>query len=138
MNYRKILLRTGILAVFVVLAVVYREYDPGEGYLFPKCPFHMLSGYDCPGCGSQRAVHDLLNLDLKGAFNANALLVLSIPYLLIGTGLRQVKEPSEKLLRMRKRLFGPTAIRIVFFTIVVFWILRNTGLYERLLSGALG
>src|SRR5437762_10353071 len=28
---------------------------------FPKCPFLLLTGYQCPGCGSTRACYQLLH-----------------------------------------------------------------------------
>ena len=37
----------------------------------------------CPGCGSQRAIHSLLNLDIKSAFGYNPLLVCTLPYIIM-------------------------------------------------------
>ncbi|MFZ1686189.1 MAG: DUF2752 domain-containing protein [Flavobacteriales bacterium] len=56
-------------------------HDPEKGG-YPGCLFRSLTGLLCPGCGSQRALHDLLHLNVSGAFGHNALLVLSIPLLL--------------------------------------------------------
>lgn len=92
---------------------------------FPQCPFHWLTGYDCPGCGSQRAIHDLLNLQFTKAFHQNALLMVSIPYLLLGFGFQSIKPSTEKSLRWRKWLFGKTAIYCIVGIVVAFWILRN-------------
>lgn len=55
-------------------------HDPEKGG-FLSCPFRLLTGLLCPGCGSQRAVHDLLHLRIGEAAGHNALLVLSIPLL---------------------------------------------------------
>ena len=49
-------------------------FDPEEMAVFPRCPFLLATGYECPGCGSQRAIHDMLHLDLKSAFSQNALI----------------------------------------------------------------
>ena len=38
--------------------------SPGH---YPTCPFLAITGWYCPGCGSLRAVHDLLHGDLAGA-----------------------------------------------------------------------
>ncbi|WP_225974845.1 DUF2752 domain-containing protein [Arachidicoccus ginsenosidivorans] len=62
---------------------------------FPKCPFRSLTGLQCPGCGSQRAIHDLLNLDILGAFRENALMVVSIPYIVTAF----ILNPSTTLLQ---------------------------------------
>lgn len=45
------------------------------------CVFHSSSGFHCPGCGFQRAVHRLSKGDLLGAFRLNPLLVVLLPAL---------------------------------------------------------
>lgn len=68
-------------AVLSALAYLYLN-DPEKGG-FPSCPFHLVTGLLCPGCGSQRALHDLMHLRVGEAFGHNALLVLSLPALLV-------------------------------------------------------
>jgi len=72
-----------VLAAVVILCVLAYLYfnDPEKGG-YIGCPFHFLTGLLCPGCGSQRALHDLMHLRVGEAFGHNALLVLSIPALL--------------------------------------------------------
>lgn len=48
----------------------------------PVCPFHALTGLDCPGCGGLRMTHDLLHADVAAALTDNALLLLLAPLLL--------------------------------------------------------
>lgn len=55
--------------------------DPAFTRVFPPCPFHWLTGLNCPGCGSLRAMHSLLHGRVGEAFGLNPLLVLSIPLL---------------------------------------------------------
>ena len=72
------------LVVFGVLGLIYWKFNPVQfDDFFPKCPFLWLTGLKCPGCGSQRAVHFLLNLDFQQAFHFQPLMVLSLPYLII-------------------------------------------------------
>lgn len=71
-------------AGLIALVVIYSVLDPNEVY-FPKCPVKWAFGVDCPGCGSQRAVHALLNGDIVAAWGFNALLVASIPLLVLLT-----------------------------------------------------
>ncbi len=54
--------------------------DPYDGG-YPTCPMLATTGLYCPGCGSLRAVHDLLHGDVVGAFARNPLAVLAVPYL---------------------------------------------------------
>lgn len=73
------------LAVAIVVAVaagvyVYGTFDPVNAF-FPRCVFKMATGLDCPGCGSQRAVHALLNGEFAAAVRYNALFLAEIPLL---------------------------------------------------------
>src|SRR5690348_15182815 len=54
-------------------------FDPSQSALYPLCYFHRLTGLWCPGCGSLRALHQLLHGNLSAALHYNALLVLSLP-----------------------------------------------------------
>lgn len=105
--------------------MVYRIFNPIHSMFFPKCPFFVITGFKCPGCGSQRAIHYLLNFDILKAINENVLLVLSIPYLFAGIVFESLLVPSDKILKWRKRLFGQRAIIIIVAIIVAFWIGRN-------------
>lgn len=125
MSCSKILKWSIVIILLLILAILYRTYNPNGNIYFPKCPFRELTGLKCPGCGSQRAVHYLLNFDIFGAITENAILVLSLPYILTGFVFDSVKQPNENTLKWRKRLFGQNAISIILTIIIIFWILRN-------------
>ena len=124
-DYRKLLKWGALILLFIALAFVYKAFDPIDSDLFPQCPFHSTTGLLCPGCGSQRAIHCLLNFDFVSAFSANALLVLSIPYLLLSFILDIIKNPNKNLLLIRKIINGSTTIWIVLSVVILFWVLRN-------------
>ncbi|AIM36689.1 hypothetical protein KO02_08190 [Sphingobacterium sp. ML3W] len=107
------------------LILIYKFFNPMQYNLFPKCPFYALTGYKCPGCGSQRAIHDLLNFDFYNAWRQNFLVVIAIPYIITGLSFEYNKNPTPKILKWRKILFGYKAIIIVFIIVVSFWIIRN-------------
>ena len=114
-----------ILAAIITLLIIYAIFDPDNNIYFPKCPFNLITGFDCPGCGSQRAVHHLMNFNILEALKANALLVLSIPYIITGYIFELIKKPGKKFLKWRKILFGEKTIYIILVIIIAFWILRN-------------
>lgn len=115
-----VLIVTGFILVYI-----YREFNPETILYFPKCPFLALTGLECPGCGSQRAIHHLLNLELIAAMRENALMVIAIPYIATGIALDSIKRPSEKISSARQRFYGRYAMILSLVTILIFWVVRN-------------
>ena len=74
-KYRYIL----VAIILLVLGIIYFIYDPSASNFFPKCPAFMITGYPCAGCGSQRAIHALLHLDISAAARYNFLVLVFVP-----------------------------------------------------------
>ena len=73
-----------VATVFAALAAtVLFRFDPNQYPFYPRCYFHELTGLECPGCGSLRALHQLLHGNFMAALRYNAILVLSLPVLAI-------------------------------------------------------
>lgn len=53
-------------------------FDPSEPGHFLPCPTKVLTGLDCPFCGSLRATHELMHGNLTGALDFNAMTVLFV------------------------------------------------------------
>lgn len=62
-------------------AVMLFLFDPTRYPFYPVCLFHRLTGWNCPGCGSLRAMHQLLHGHWITALRCNAVLMLSMPCL---------------------------------------------------------
>jgi hypothetical protein len=124
-DFSKIIKWSIAIIFLLILVILYKTYNPYGNIYFPKCPFRELTGLKCPGCGSQRAIHYLLNFDILNAIKENVILVLSIPYILTGLVFDTLKKPNEKVLKWRKVLFGQKAIFLILTVIIAFWILRN-------------
>jgi hypothetical protein len=107
------------LGVCATIAVM----DPQtRGALSPGCPFRVVTGYDCPGCGSTRALYALTQGDPFRAIDHNVLVVLMLPVLLWAWfgWLRH---------RLGQRSEAPTLapkVTFVFAGVLVgFWVARN-------------
>jgi len=74
-------LATPLLSAGVVggLSLALHFRDPHTQGSWGFCPVKALTGWDCPGCGGLRAVHDLTHLDLGAAASSNLLFVVAIP-----------------------------------------------------------
>lgn len=121
---RRTVIITILAAVLLVGgAVLYFVADPSKpGSWFPRCPFLMLTGFKCPGCGSQRAIHALLHADFASAWHFNALLTATLPVV----GAYVVAEVQRtRWPRFYAALNSLGAIITVFVVIVAWWILRN-------------
>lgn len=77
---RTVALLGGLAGVVIVLLLY--GIDPQQSHIYPKCPFRVLTGWSCPGCGSLRAMHDLLHGQWSEAFRHNAMLVTALPLLM--------------------------------------------------------
>ena len=105
----------------LLLMALYAIVDPATAP-FPRCPFLMLTGLKCPGCGSQRAVHALLHADFATAWGYNALLVVSLPVvaLMVYSQFERRKRP-----RLYNRLNSQAVIITALVVIIIWWIARN-------------
>lgn len=112
------------IAVVIVGSVLFL-FNPAETGVFPRCPFLMLTGYECPGCGSQRAIHALLHGDIIRAWDYNPLLVIAVPYIILGF-IAELSFRRSRLMRtVRDRLYSGRAVWIVLTVIIIYWIGRN-------------
>lgn len=109
---QKALLAAGGI-IFATGAVFLARHDPETWNVPLFCPFHAVTGLLCPGCGSLRAMHDLLNLRMADAFRHNFL-----------SSALAVLAPFALLLRgsLRRSPMWGAGFALVF---TAFWILRN-------------
>lgn len=125
MSTKRIVLATLATFTVIIAAWVYFSFDPSSPTMskyFPKCPFYSLSGLKCPGCGSQRAIHALLNGDMAGAAGYNALLLVALPLLglYLVADLRKKRHP-----RLDNALNHPATITALLVAVVAWTIVRN-------------
>lgn len=115
MTSKKVLLVAAITATLAAAVALYL-YNPSETALYPKCPFFVLTGYKCPGCGTLRGLHALLHGRIIEAIHFNLFMVISIPILILLTFFKKV----------RSSVIFP---RIILAGILIWWIVRNTPLF---------
>jgi hypothetical protein len=125
----KISRKIGIYAVIVLTGtmlagLLYFRFNPAGSPLFPKCPFLLLTGLKCPGCGSQRAIHALLHLDFRAAWSQNALLIASLPYLFLLIA-AQVTRFFSPYATFPVRIQRPAVIWTYLAIVLLFWVTRN-------------
>jgi hypothetical protein len=91
--------------------------DPHRpGFLFPGCPFKMLTGWNCPACGGLRMTHDLLHGDVGAAVVDNAFLLVGLPLLTVWLLVRW---------RRGQRLMPVPAMVTIFVAAIAWTVVRN-------------
>jgi len=113
----------GAVAAIVSGVVVLFLFDPARYPIYPVCPFYKTTGLLCPGCGSLRAIHQLIHGHLAAAWQLNPLFVTLAPFA-VWLGLR------EGILQMTgRKLPGVVTHRFFIWLLVAslvgFGILRN-------------
>lgn len=107
-----------VAAVLLFLGLV----DPVQSKWVPRCFFKFATGYDCPGCGSQRAIHALLHGHVADAWHYNALLIAALPFMIF---LLTVTLNRHRWPRLYTRITSNTVIYITLALILVWTLLRN-------------
>ena len=112
-----------LLAVGIIGGAVLYNMDPRNSGTYPICPFFALTGCFCPGCGTLRALHLLLNGNPLAAMGYNPFAVLSLPFIAYSflTGaLRAFALPAPSPVFVRSRwIWG------LLGAVLTFWALRN-------------
>lgn len=116
------------LVIFITLCVIYYNFNPEVYNFFPECPFHKYLKLDCPGCGSQRAIHSILHGRILEGINYNLLMVLSLPLLLVHLGVKIFSYFNKKEIILNF-WYKPATPKIIFAIVLLFWILRNIPIF---------
>ena len=102
-------------------------FNPASSVLYVPCPFHAMTGLYCPGCGSLRAVHQLLHGHVASAFGLNPLMVLSLPFL--GYSFLSYCMVGIQGRSLPKVFVPALFIWIYLGVVLLFWIIRNISWY---------
>ena len=94
--------------LFVVSVLLF--FDPEKSSFFPKCPLYAFTGFKCPVCGAQRALHAALHGDwILALTTCPSLFVL--PFLLYHL--------------LFSRSISPAKLRIAIVLLSLYTIFRN-------------
>lgn len=99
--------------------------DPHQAGSWGFCPWLLLTGTYCPGCGGLRAVNDLTNGDVAGAASSNLLFVASIPILVLAW-VRTMTDRWRGVARPASTRTHVVLACAFAAVALVFWVARNT------------
>lgn len=110
-----------LISTTILLILIYGTFDPEKSRIYPKCPFYMLTGLKCPGCGSQRVIYNLLNLNIHRAFEYNAFLVCMIPIIPLFIIIQACRKQYPSLYNI---MFGTPFIIGILVITILWWAIR--------------
>jgi hypothetical protein len=118
-SFKVILLTTVILLASIILYF----FNPDQPGIYPPSPFRALTGFYCPGCGSLRALHQLLHGNFLKALDFNPLMVIAAPYLIYS----YICYSAPVILgsKVPKIFIQPNWIWLTLKIILAYWVLRN-------------
>jgi len=112
----------GGAALAICAAVALR--DPRQEGSFGTCPWLLVTGTHCPGCGTLRTLNRLVNGDVVGAASYNLLTLLAAPVMAYAW-LRWALPPH---ITSRWPVLGHLPARAIWgltALIAIFWLTRN-------------
>lgn len=124
------------LVLFVIISVlisIYYFFDPSKDSFFIGCPLKTLTGYECAGCGTQRALHELLHFNLQNAFKFNPLFTLMFFLSIIYVTIR-IFGHAKTIRKVEEFLFNKKSVVILMIIILVFSLLKNTLFYKAIIE----
>jgi hypothetical protein len=115
-----VLVAGAVLGASVVLHL--RDPHQSGSYLF--CPWLVLTGTYCPGCGGLRAVNDLTRGDLAAAASSNVLLVGAVPLVLLlwSRWFLDRWRGVRRAVDQRRGVLGASLFGVVS---LLYWVVRN-------------
>lgn len=116
-----------MVAAIVATMILYYRFNPADCVWMPKCPSKFISGYDCPACGSQRALHAVLHGRLGEAWHLNPFICIALPFVaaVIWSTFPRLRGSAT----VRRITHSRMAARIYIAAFFAWWILRNTSIW---------
>jgi len=119
-----------IITTFILIIIFFTYYYFHKVYDFGiPCLFHLITGFNCPGCGVTRMLFSLVQGDIKTAFSYNQFLFILLPFILIYIIYKvylYILDKEDKIIRKI-----PNYIWYILLTLTILWgIVRNISYFK--------
>lgn len=108
----------------LLLSVALHVRDPHQSGSWGFCPWLVVTGTYCPGCGGLRAVNDLTRGDPVAAVSSNLLFVAAIP-LAVAMWARSLRQRWRGVRSPLSNRAMVASASVASAVILVFWVVRN-------------
>ena len=115
-----IIMVVSIIAIIGLIMV--KNHNPEEANFFIPCMFNKVTGLKCPGCGMTRAMHYLVNGNIKKEIWYNLMLVPG-SLVLLYSGYRYIRYivKNEEIVNTPLEII----LKIFLAMLIIFMIARN-------------
>lgn len=106
-------------------------YQLSSGRIGFPCPLHLLTGLDCPFCGSTRMAAALLGGDLNAAWHLNGVVLVLGPLIGVAVGYQILAWSLDRFrwVKLPRLRLSPRGVQLVTTAVtgvlLVFGVLRN-------------
>ena len=117
-----------IPAIIIMAGIFYYFADPEKSVFMPKCPMKMITGWQCPSCGAQRAIHAFLHGNIYEAIAYNFFFIIAIPFLLItayAVFMRKRSNPTVITMKLYNFVTNRFTLLTYVIVFILWWIVRN-------------
>ena len=125
MNKKKIVSLIIVISVSIIAVIglfLVKNFNPEEESFFIPCMFNKVTGLKCPGCGMTRAMHYLVNGNIKKAIWYN-LMIIPGSFVLVYSGYRYFRYIVKDEEIVNKPL--EIILNIFLVVLILFMIARN-------------
>lgn len=106
---------------FILIAgILYGVFVKFTGLAIP-CPFHKLTGLQCPGCGATRMCLALMRFDLRKAFGFHPvlfLLLVPLGSVFLRSAVAYVQDGTKKMKRWQNIILYCSIVLLIGYGIV--------------------
>ncbi len=114
-----------VISFLILIGLFFLFVNPEEAKFFPKCPFYAITGYQCPGCGSSRAVYSIMHGNWKQAWQLNPALFIGVVLIILLLLAQFLRSRYTIWWRIDRFFRSEWFIWGLFVSIVLWWIFRN-------------
>ena len=110
--------------LFTLICLILALGNPHSTSWPLKCPLYLFTGLQCPLCGMQRAIHELLHGNITEAWTLNPGFFLFSPYwivILIGS-LHPTLQKNNAFIRF---CFRDSTILLALIMLLIWGVIRN-------------
>lgn len=125
--FKNVYIRNSLIVAALVLGYVYIYNILSVGVGVGHCPFKLVTGIPCPGCGGIRSTYQLLHGNVVDAVLINPLSILVNVFILLSVGwlVRDMFVGRDSYFTfMKNKRLGKSASIVAILVVIAVWVIN--------------